>query len=188
EVRAALDATRIAGDVLEMAAGTGWWTERLAATAEHLTALDASPETLAIARGRLQAAGLDARVSFVPADLFAWRPDRIYDAVFFGFWLSHVPDERLDAFLATVADALRSDGTVFWVDNRHEPTATAADQPLPEGDNPIMTRRLNDGRTFQIVKRFRSADEYENAFAEHGIDLTVRETATYFQYGVGCKR
>ncbi|HEV2107332.1 MAG TPA: class I SAM-dependent methyltransferase, partial [Thermomicrobiales bacterium] len=46
EVRAALDATRIAGDVLEMAAGTGWWTERLAATAEHLTALDASPETL----------------------------------------------------------------------------------------------------------------------------------------------
>jgi hypothetical protein len=28
----------------------------------------------------------------------AWRPDRRYDVVFFGFWLSHVPLERFAAF------------------------------------------------------------------------------------------
>jgi trans-aconitate methyltransferase len=127
-------------------------------------------------------------VSFVPADLFAWQPDRAYDAVFFGFWISHVPDERLDGFITTVAKALRQGGTVFWVDNRREQTGTAADQPLPEGDDQIMTRRLNDGRTFQVVKRFRSAADYEAAFAAHGIDLTVSQTATYFQYASGRKR
>jgi hypothetical protein len=29
-------------------------------------------------------------VRFIEADLFAWQSDRHYDAVFFGFWLSHV--------------------------------------------------------------------------------------------------
>jgi ubiquinone/menaquinone biosynthesis C-methylase UbiE len=50
EVWAALEEARISGDVLEMAAGTGWWTERLAASAGHVTALDSSPEALEIAR------------------------------------------------------------------------------------------------------------------------------------------
>ncbi len=188
QVQAALDAAGIVGNVLEMATGTGWWTERLAAMADHVTALDASPEALAIARERLRQADLADRVAFVPADLFAWQPQRTYDAIFFGFWITHVPDERLDGFLATVGAALRPGGTLFWVDSRREQTGTAPDQPLPEADNQIMTRRLNDGRTFQIVKRFRSAAAYEQAFAEHDIDLNVRETATYFQYGSGTKR
>src|SRR6266511_3494592 len=28
---------------------------------------------------------------FIRADIFEWVPDRRYDVVFFGFWLSHVP-------------------------------------------------------------------------------------------------
>ncbi|MGI8644044.1 MAG: class I SAM-dependent methyltransferase [Thermomicrobiales bacterium] len=187
-VQAALTSSGIAGNVLEMATGTGWWTERLATMAEHVTALDASPEALAIARQRLHTAGLEDRVSFLQADLFGWQPERTYDAIFFGFWITHVPDERLDAFLTTVSAALRPAGTVFWVDSRREQTGTAPDQPLPDAEDEIMTRRLNDGRTFQIIKRFRIGAEYEQAFTDHGIDLNVRETTTYFQYGTGRKR
>ena len=77
------------------------------ATPTHVTAVDASPEMLAIARARV---GGDERVTFVEADLFAWRPERRYDVVFFGFWLSHVPDERFEAFWALVADASRRAG------------------------------------------------------------------------------
>jgi trans-aconitate methyltransferase len=58
-----------------------------------VTALDAAPEMLALARNRVA----DPRVKFVCADLFTWRPDRRYDVVFFGFWLSHVPLERFAA-------------------------------------------------------------------------------------------
>ena len=57
------------------------------------------------------------RVRFVEADLFAWRPDRRYDAVFFGFWLSHVPLERFDGFWALVADCLAPGGRVCFVDD-----------------------------------------------------------------------
>jgi len=49
-----------------------------------VTAVDASPEMLELARHRV---GNDPRVRFVLADLFAWRPEGRYDVVFFGFWI-----------------------------------------------------------------------------------------------------
>jgi trans-aconitate methyltransferase len=80
------------GDVLELACGPGAWTEKLLRHASGLTAVDGASEMLARARARVG----DARVRFVQADLFTWTPDRRYDVVFFGFWLSHVPlsDDR----------------------------------------------------------------------------------------------
>ena len=117
--------------------------------------------------------------------VFAWRPDRRYDAVCFGFWLSHVPDERLDDFLAMVASALRPGGKLFFVDGRREPTSTAADHQLPDEHTLVMTRRLNDGREFQIVKIFYEPAALAARFARAGLAVTVRETPTYFIYGTG---
>jgi demethylmenaquinone methyltransferase/2-methoxy-6-polyprenyl-1,4-benzoquinol methylase len=59
--------------------------------ASDVTAVDASPEMLAIAAARVG----NERVRFIAADLFTWKPDRRYDVGFFGFWLSHVPAARL---------------------------------------------------------------------------------------------
>jgi demethylmenaquinone methyltransferase/2-methoxy-6-polyprenyl-1,4-benzoquinol methylase len=78
------------GDALELACGTGIWTQELAKLANHVTALDASEEMLAINRAKLNA----PNVTYQRVDLFAWQPERQYDLVFFGFWLSHVPPER----------------------------------------------------------------------------------------------
>jgi SAM-dependent methyltransferase len=86
-LEAALDQAEPGGDVLELACGTGIWTGRLAAAARRLTAVDASPEALALNRAR----GGAPHVTFVEADLFRWQPPATYDFIFFGFWLSHVP-------------------------------------------------------------------------------------------------
>jgi ubiquinone/menaquinone biosynthesis C-methylase UbiE len=82
------------GRVLEFACGTGQWTATLAKHASALTAIDASPEMLAIASKRVR----DDRIRFIRADIFDWRPDRRYDVVFFSAWLSHVPPRRFDRF------------------------------------------------------------------------------------------
>src|SRR5581483_12523192 len=94
EVFAALDSFHLTGDVLELAPGTGIWTERLVRTATTITAVDASPEMIEINRAKVSS----DRVSYLLADLFTWRPERTYDAVFFSFWISHVPLERLETF------------------------------------------------------------------------------------------
>src|SRR5256712_4706506 len=75
----ALDGVRPFETVLELACGTGWWTQWLAQHAQHVTAVDAAKEMLALNRERVNA----ANVRYILADVFAWRPDRRYDLVFF---------------------------------------------------------------------------------------------------------
>ena len=183
EVFAALDALGIAGDVLELAAGTGIWTERFVPTASSITVVDASPEMMAINRARVAS----ERISYVQADLFTWQPTRTYDAVCFCFWISHVPTERLDAFLKTVAKALRPGGKLFFVDGRRELTSTAVDHQLPEADTQLMMRKLNDGREFEIVKNYYDPVKLAARLVATGLDVMVRETQTYFIYGYGAR-
>src|SRR5512146_924310 len=74
QVARALEAFAPTGDVLELASGTGLWTQRLVATARTLTAVDSSPEVHAVNRERLGGAA----VRYEEADLFRWQPDRQY--------------------------------------------------------------------------------------------------------------
>lgn len=83
-------------------------------------------------------------MTYQVGDIFAWQPDRAYDAICFGFWISHVPLERLPGFLATVAAALKPDGKVSFVDGRREPNR-ATDHRLPEADTQTMTVTLTAG-------------------------------------------
>ena len=183
EVFDALARFDMRGELLELAPGTGIWTERLLGTASRVTAVDASNEMIYINRARVNS----ARVEYVLADLFSWQPTRLYDGIFFGFWLSHVPLERLDSFLDMLAAALRPGGKIFFVDGRREPTSTAANHQLPGKGEQLMTRKLNDGRAFEIVKNFYDPAALAGRFALHGLNVTVKETATYFLFGYGEK-
>lgn len=184
EVFAALDSLHVTGDVLELAPGTGIWTERLVRTATTITAVDASPEMIEVNRAKLA----DKRVSYVQADLFSWQSERMYDAVVFCFWISHVPLERLDAFLSSAAAMLRPGGKMFFIDGRREPTSTANNHQLPTQDSQVMIRTLNDGKNFEIVKNFYDPTDLAERCGRAGLDITVRETATYFLYGCGTRR
>ncbi len=180
----ALAAFSPAGDVLELAAGTGWWTQRLAHYAHSLTAVDSSPETLAVNREKMG----DAPVRFIEADLFDWQPDRRYDTVFFSFWLSHVPPERFDAFWEMVRACLKPGGRVFFLDSRYEPTSTARDHRLEGEDATTTLRRLKDGREFRIVKVFYEPDDLAAQLAARSWDVAVRTTPHYYLYGSGTAR
>jgi SAM-dependent methyltransferase len=169
------------GDVLELACGTGIWTEKLLPTARSVTAVDASPEMLALNAHRVG----KSRVQHVQADLFHWRPDRTYDVVFFGFWLSHVPPELFDAFWQRVAAALNENGRVFFVDSRREPSSTAHDHRLPGPGEVTHLRRLDDGREFRIFKIFYDRADLTARLAGLGWQFQVHETPTYFLHGCG---
>jgi SAM-dependent methyltransferase len=180
-VEAALETFAPSGRVLELACGTGLWTRHLVRFAESVTALDASPEVLAINHARVA----DAKVRYVEADLLGWTPDGVYDAVFFGFWLSHVPPERFDDFWKLVEKCLAPGGRVFFVDSLYDATSTAADHTLESADAVTLTRRLNDGQEFRIVKVFYTPEELAQKLAVLGWRFDVQSTANYFLYGWG---
>lgn len=186
EARTAFDALPLDGaEVLELAPGTGLWTERLAARAARVTAIDASAEMTEQCKRRL--GPLADRVDLILADLFDWTPDRTYDVVVFCFWISHVPDDMLDRFLAKVAQALRPGGSLFFLDGRPEPTSTANDHVLPSPDDEVMIRRLDDGQEFRIIKNYWSIAELHRRLGRAGLTAEVHETANYFQFAIGSK-
>jgi demethylmenaquinone methyltransferase/2-methoxy-6-polyprenyl-1,4-benzoquinol methylase len=187
EVQDALVSAAFAGDVLELACGTGNWTEVLARAAAHATAVDASPAMITANRERLTNDGLADRVTYVQADLFTWHPDREHDAVAICFFLSHVPDDRLDPILGLVAASLRSHSRVFVADSNRAPMATTPDSPIPSPGEIRTRRRLNDGREYTIFKIFRTPAEFTAAFARHGMAFEGHETGEYFVYGFGAK-
>ncbi|MBE7470691.1 MAG: class I SAM-dependent methyltransferase [Anaerolineae bacterium] len=199
EVRQALAEANLTGQVLDIAAGTGIWTQELIKTADHVTALDSSEEMVALNRARLQS----DKVTYTLTDLFYWQPVMAYDGIFMGFWLSHVPPALLYDFIGTVAGALKPGGKLFFVDSLPEPTSTAKD--MMEGvakklaqrettsqvagqENATMTRRLNDGREFQVVKVYYLPDDLADRLASYEISATVKQTENFFLYGWGTKQ
>lgn len=181
QVEAELVRAALTGDVAELACGTGWWTERLARTAKRLTCIDASPETIDINRRRLSGAGLPLP-RYEVADLFEWAPAGTFDALFFSFWLSHVPADRFASFWSTVAAALRPGGRAFFVDSLPDQTSTANNHRMPDPEG-IQERRLNDGRSFRIVKLFREPAELTRELQALGWKTTIGRTPSYFVFG-----
>jgi 2-polyprenyl-3-methyl-5-hydroxy-6-metoxy-1,4-benzoquinol methylase len=182
EVEAALAAwvaARKPASALELACGTGLFTRRLARQVRELTAIDASPEVIAINRGRVGA----TNVQYLEADLFEWHPTRTYDAVFFSFWLSHVPDDRFAAFWQNVASALAPGGSAYLIDSAFDPTSTAKDHTLPHKEAGVVNRKLNDGREYRIVKLFYRPEELAAKLSAIGWRADIRQTEHYFIHG-----
>lgn len=180
-VSSALEAFRPNGNILELACGTGLWSERLLPFAARFTAVDGSPEMLAINAARLRS----SRVRYIEANLFQWRPNERFDTVFFSFWLSHVPPERFSAFWELVRDGLAPGGRVFFIDSRYEATSTARDHVLTGASNTVQRRRLNDGRQFQVVKIYYDAVDLGERLRKLGWHFDIRQTSRYFIYGSG---
>ncbi len=181
EVRQALLRCGPLESALELACGTGIWTQQLLRSSQRVHAIDAAPEMLAINRAKL----LSDRVSYEQADLFAWRPQRQYDLVFCGFWLSHVPPQQMAPFLQQVAQALRPGGRFFLVDSRRAIYAGASDHSLrdPFSDSILDERKLNDGRRFTIVKVFHEPDQLGASLEAQGLRPSLQLTDSYFIYG-----
>jgi ubiquinone/menaquinone biosynthesis C-methylase UbiE len=187
EVETVVKALRAVGKVgtaLELAAGTGNFTKELATMADHVVALDASPEALEINRDKVKSANVD----YQQADLFNWQPDAQYDLVFMSFWMSHVPPEKLDGFLENVRRATKVGGQVFMVDSLRDKTRTSSASNHADYDPESIyhTRKLNDGQEYTIVKMF--YDETLVAkLAEHGFKAQYHTSGDYFWWANGIK-
>ncbi|MCY3799441.1 MAG: class I SAM-dependent methyltransferase [Chloroflexi bacterium] len=168
--------------ILELAPGTGIWTAELAIIGARVTALDASPEMISINRAKLGSDRVDYRLT----DLFQYQPERQYDMVFFGFWLSHVPADRLARFLKRVHGALKPGGRLFFVDSRE--LDLSKNRTGTENLGTERQRRvLSDGRHFDIVKIYYDPAALTATLRKHGFDIEVETTDNFFIYADGVK-
>lgn len=168
--------------VLELACGTGIWTQELLKIGKQITAIDASPEMIEINRHKVN----NPNVEYRQLDLFSWQPDKQYDLVFFSFWLSHVPPTEVDTFLSKVYNSVLPGGKVMIIDSYFEITSSAKDHLL-ENNGIYQKRKLNDEREFQIFKIYYQPDVLLNKLTQAGFQAEARLTDTYFIYAQGVK-
>ena len=160
--------------VLEIACGTGYWTQFIAPVALHVTALDAAPETLNVAWGRVPGSS----VAFLVGDAYDLSQHASFDAAFLGFWFSHVPRARQREFLLGLNAALRPGAKVVMLDNRYvEGSSTPVSERDADG-NGYQERRLDDGSTHRVLKNFPSEHELRSLVA----DLGERAAFTTWNY------
>ena len=172
------------GSVLEIAGGTGWWTARLARTADSLTVVDSSPEVLALNEDRVGRSD----VNYVVADLFDWQADSKYDVVFFSFWLSHVPRARFGGFWSLLRSCLAPSGRAFLIDNRNDPQPeTAAKDPFVlKYDTDLHVRRLRDGSEHRVVSVMYEPGELQSLIEAEGWRAEI-EATRWFIFGSACR-
>jgi len=157
-------------DMLEVACGTGYWTEVLARSAASVTAVDTNDEVLAIARAK----SLDvAKVRFERADAYALpKFSSAFDAGLLAFWWSHVPKARLRSFLSNLHRAFAPGATIVFIDNVYvEGSSTPIARTDAEG-NTYQIRKLDDDSTHEILKNFPTEEELR--FALEGSAATMQ--------------
>ena len=167
-IRSWLPGKFVGARVLEIACGTGYWTQFIAPVATAITAIDTAPETLDIARSRVP----DSHATFVVGDAYAPPQEPPFDAAFAGFWFSHVPKARRQAFLRGLAGCLRPQATVVFIDNLY---VAGSSSPITEhgaDGNTFQTRRLADGSSHQVIKNFPTENELIEAVGSIAASVT----------------
>jgi len=137
--------------VLEVACGTGYWTQFLAPVASAVVALDSSPETLRIAQERV----VTPNTEFQVGDAYALpRFSHSFSAAFAGFWFSHVPLERQREFLLGLNSALAPHARVVLLDNLFVAGSSSAVTERDANGNTYQSRSLSDGSLHRVLKNF----------------------------------
>jgi len=163
--------------VLEVACGTGYWTQYIARTASRVYACDINDAVLEIAREKPIPPG---RVSFFKADAVTLEgaPGGC-DAAFAGFWWSHVKKSDLAKFVQNLASRLAPGSVVAILDNRYaEGSSTPISRRDAEG-NTYQVRHLPNGEEYEVLKNFPTPEELAEAVRPVAREAHL-EAVTYY--------
>ena len=164
--------------ILEIACGTGYWTEAVAPAAAAIKATDASSEVLELARHKPYPPD---RVQFAVADAYVLDcVDGAFTAGLAAFWWSHVPRERQEGFLRGFHRRLGVGAVVVLMDNRYVEGSSTAISRADAAGNTYQQRRLNDGTTHEVLKNFASRADLEGLFEPYANEMSIVELTYYW--------
>lgn len=159
--------------VLEIACGTGNWTEVLAKRAASVVAVDISPTALALAREKLSGY---QNVTLVRGDAYdLGNVGDSFEVMLSADWWSHIPKAMLSASLDSAVSRLLPGSKVIIIDmslNSYFEQEPCRDDE--DGDR-VSLRKLPDGTEYEVIKNFPNESELGEVLADYGKIVTYRE-------------
>jgi SAM-dependent methyltransferase len=173
------------GTILEVAAGTGYWTEVAAPVAKAITATDYNSETLAIAAQR----HLGSHVTLVVADAYRLPefPDT-FDVGMAMLWWSHVQKQRRREFLSHFTSRLAPGPLVLMFDQFYIEGISSPISRKDEWDNLYTVRTLPNGAKYEIVKNYPSDEELIDTFSAVCDDIAVTRLREFWTISARVRR
>ena len=148
----------IAGkDVLEIACGTGNWTQVLSKRAHSVVATDIHDEYLIVARKKNRQRD---NITFKVADAYTLAGiDRSFNAAFGGDWFSHMPKSKIPIFIEALHSKLLPGSNVVMIDMLPNPELDKMFSHIDEEGNVIQKRALPNGKEYRVIKNFPTKKE-----------------------------
>ena len=165
--------------VLEIACGTGYWTERIAKTASSVYATDINERVVEVAKEKQ----MNDKVTFDIADMYNLAPDKKYEAVFGGFIWSHILLQDLDRFIDKLKDFLKAGGIVVFMDSNYVEGTDHDIRKITETDeygNTYQTRTLENGATHRVLKNYPAKDFLFQKLSRIATEITYVNLTYYW--------
>ena len=143
--------------ILEIASGTGYWTQILSSSAQKILATDINPEVLSIAR---QKDYPQQNVKFQIQDLYRMPlPKTPYEGLFGGFILSHIARDDWESFFTNCLSQLSQGASLIFLDNRYVKDSSTPISRRDKKGNTFQSRSLASGEVFEVMKNFPTESE-----------------------------
>lgn len=168
-----------AKSVLEIACGTGYWTEQISKTASSILATDINKAVIDMARNR----HFNCEVTFQVADMNSLSTDKYYDGLFGGFIWSHIPLQDLDQFLQKIKNLITPKGEIVLIDSRPVDGTSHDKKRITRIDpfgNSFQTRTLENGTTHEVLKNFPGNNFLVNKLSQIATDIKIIELEHYW--------
>lgn len=162
--------------VLEIACGTGYWTERIAETATSIHATDINQSVIDIAKNK----HYKSKTTFELADVFSFTPGTTYESVFGGFIWSHILLQDLDKFIDAIKSLTAPDGTIVFIDNQYVEGSSTAITKMDEQGNTYQTRKLENGTSHLVLKNFPTKEFIESKLTGIATDINYIDLQYYW--------
>lgn len=164
-------------DILEIACGTGYWTQAISQTAKSITATDFNEEVLQIARAKKYG----CKVSFQKADAFNLSfPQNNFTAGLAAAWWSHLRKSEIKNFLFQFHRQFSSGALMVFLDNRFVPVSNTPISRTDDEDNTYQMRKLKNGNKYEILKNFPDEKEAEKIIGNSAIEICWTELQYYW--------
>ena len=160
-------------DVLEIACGTGNWTQVLSKRARSVVACDINEAYLIAAKKKPYQKD---NIVFKVADAYTLEGiERKFNLAFASDFWSHIPKSKIKSFIKTLHSKLLSDSKVIMIDMLRKPELDRVFSHIDEEGNVIQKRTLPNGKEYEVVKNFPTKKELVDCLKDYSININYYE-------------